>query len=558
MRSLHRAVPAALGAALLLSSGSQALAQSATVDVTKQKQYIRGFGGMVHIPWIGDLTAAERTLAFGNADGQLGFTVLRIAVPDGNTSVSSYVATAKAAIEAGGLVYASPWNSGGDMTASQLASYADHLNSFVTYMKSQGAELYAISVQNEPDYGDWRHWSATLVHDFIVDYGAQISTRLMTAESFQYRKTMYDQLLNDEKALANWDILGAHTYGTQVRDFAYPLFDQKGVPAGKERWMTEHYTDSNTDANQWPNALNVATDVHNSMVEGEFNVYTWWYIKRSYGPINNGAITKRGWCMAHWSKFVRPGFHRVDATKSPTSGVSLSAFRGDSDVVIVAVNTATSSKPLTITVNGTSISTYDRFTTSGSKSFAKEGNVSVSNGSLSVTLDAQSVTTLRGTGSVEPSGAGGATGSGGVTGAGGSTRADAGRDRTDASGRGGQAGPDARDTGASGGAAGSGGVTATGGTTNPGASGGSAAGGTTAGMGGQSSSQSGSGGQVGSGGITMGTGTVPGVGGSTGMVVGTSDGCSCRAGRPARGPGAFVLPLALSLLLWHRRRRGRE
>jgi glucuronoarabinoxylan endo-1,4-beta-xylanase len=569
MRSIRRTIPAAWAVALLLASGGRALAQSATVDVTAQKQYVRGFGGMVHIPWAGDLTAAERTLVFGNADGQLGFTVLRIAVPDGNTSVSSYVATAKAAIDAGGLVYASPWNSGGDMTSSQLAAYADHLDSFATYMKSQGAELYAISVQNEPDYGDWRHWTATLVHDFIVQYGAQISTRLMTAESFQYRKTMYDQLLNDEKALANWDILGAHTYGTQVRDFPYPLFDQKAAPAGKERWMTEHYTDSNTDANQWPNALNVATDVHNSMVEGEFNVYTWWYIKRSYGPINNGAVTKRGWCMAHWSKFVRPGFHRVDATKSPTSGVSLSAFRGDSDVVIVAVNTATSSKALTIAVNGTSIDSYDRFTTSGSKSFANEGKVSVSNGSLSVSLDAQSVTTLRGSGSVNPSGSGGASGSGGVAGAGGasgsggvagtggSARADAGRDGPETSGTGGRAGPDARSdargTGASGGGGGTGGVAATGGTTNPG-TGGSASGG------------DGSGGQVGSGGMAAGTGGAqsgsggaPGAGGaSQGSSTGggdASNGCSCQAGRPAGGPEA-LLWLAFPALAWYRRRRG--
>jgi glucuronoarabinoxylan endo-1,4-beta-xylanase len=558
MRGIHRTVPAALGLVLLISSGSRALAQTATVDVTNEKQYVRGFGGMVHIPWAGDLTAAERTLVFGNADGQLGFTVLRIAVPDGNTSVSSYVATAKAVIEAGGLVYASPWNSGGDMTSSQLASYADHLDSFATYMKSQGAELYAISVQNEPDYGDWRHWSATLVHDFIVQYGAQISTRLMTAESFQYRKTMYDQLLNDEQALANWDILGAHTYGTQIRDFPYPLFDQKAAPLGKERWMTEHYTDSNTDANQWPNALNVATDVHNSMVEGEFNVYTWWYIKRSYGPINNGAITKRGWCMAHWSKFVRPGFHRVDATKSPTSGVSLSAFRGDSDVVIVAVNTATSSKSLTIAVNGTSIASYDKFTTSGSKSLTKEGNVSVSNGSLSVSLDAQSVTTLRGTGSVDPSGAGGASGSGGATGAGGSTRADAGRGRTDASGSGGQAGPDARETGASGGASGSGGVVASGGATNQGSSAASATGGTTAEMGGQAAGGNGGGGQVGSGGIATGTGAAPSAGSSTGAGVDAGNGCSCATGQPAGRPGALVLCLAFPALLWCRRRRRRR
>ena len=383
-------------AAVVILAVKQPSAQNVTVSLSSENQVVRGFGGMVHIPWAGDLSAAERTLAFGNGTGQLGLTVLRIAVPDGSTNTSSYVATAKAAIAAGGLVYASPWNSGGDMSSSQFASYADHLNSFVTYMKSQDAELYAISVQNEPDYGDWRHWTANAIHDFIVNYGDKITTRLMTGESFQYRKTMYDQLLNDEKALANWDILGAHTYGTQIRDFAYPLFDQKGVPAGKERWMTEHYTNSNTDANQWPDALNVATDVHNTMVEGDFNVYTWWYIKRNYGPINNGAITKRGWCMAHFAKFVRPGYVRVDATKSPSSGVYVSAYKGKDSLVIVAVNTSNSSITLKFTINGGSAKSLTKFTTSAGKSLDQEGAATVSGGAFSGTLESKSISTWAG------------------------------------------------------------------------------------------------------------------------------------------------------------------
>ena len=57
MRSIHRAIPASLAVALLLSAGRQAFAQTSTVDVTNQKQYVRGFGGMVHIPWAGDLSA---------------------------------------------------------------------------------------------------------------------------------------------------------------------------------------------------------------------------------------------------------------------------------------------------------------------------------------------------------------------------------------------------------------------------------------------------------------------------------------------------------------------
>lgn len=376
----------------------QPFAQNATINLSNKKQLVRGFGGMVHIPWIGDLSAAERTLAFGNGPGQLGLTVLRIAVPDGSTSTNSYVATAKVAIAAGGLVFASPWNSGGNMSSSQFASYADHLNSFATYMKSQGTELYAISVQNEPDYGDWRHWTASDVHDFIVNYGGQISTRLMTGESFQYRKNYYDNLLNNEKALANWDILGAHTYGTQLRDYPYPLFDQKGIPAGKERWMTEVYTNSDTDANQWPDALGVATDVHNSMVEGQFNVYTWWYIKRNYGFINNGAITKRGYCMAQFTKFVRPGYKRIDATKSPTGNVLVSAYqsRNNDSLIIVAVNNNNASSTVNFKIEGGTATVLDKYTTSSSKSFAQDGAATVSNGSFSGSLEAKSVSTWAG------------------------------------------------------------------------------------------------------------------------------------------------------------------
>jgi glucuronoarabinoxylan endo-1,4-beta-xylanase len=373
-------------------------AQNATVNLSDEKQLVRGFGGMVHIPWIGDLNSSERTLAFGNGQGQLGLTVLRIAVPDGNTSTSSYVTTAKAAIAAGGLVFASPWNSGGNMSSSQFASYADHLNSFATYMKGQGAELYAISVQNEPDYGDWRHWSAADIRDFIINYGDQISTRLMTGESFQYRKNYYNDLLNDEKALANWDILGAHTYGTQLRDYPYPLFDEKGIPAGKERWMTEVYTNSNTDANQWPDALGVATDVHNSMVEGQFNVYTWWYIKRSYGFINNGAITKRGYCMAQYAKFVRPGYKRIDATKSPTGNVLVSAYKSvkNDSLIIVAVNNNNSSSTVKFKIEGGTATSLSKYTTSSSKSCASDGEATVTDGSFSGSLDSKSVSTWAG------------------------------------------------------------------------------------------------------------------------------------------------------------------
>ncbi len=166
----------------------------------------------------------------------------------------------------------------------------------------------------------------------------------------------------DTAALANLDILGAHLYGTALGDHPYPLFIQKGQ--GKELWITEHYTDSSTDADSWPNALNVAYEIYNSMVEVEFNAYVWWYIRRSYGMIkDDGQVSKRGYCMTQFSKFVRPGYVRVATTKNPTTDVYVSAYKNNQNAVVVAVNRSTSSKILTLSISGATVQSLTKYTT---------------------------------------------------------------------------------------------------------------------------------------------------------------------------------------------------
>ena len=134
------------------------------------------------------------------------------------------------------------------------AAYAQHLNDFTAFMKSNGVDLYAISIQNEPDYAStWTWWTASEIVTFLRNNAGSISTRVIAPESFQYVKSMSDPILNDPTALANMDILGAHLYGTAFSNFPYPLFQQKGQ--GKELWMTEVYYPNSTDsADLWPAA----------------------------------------------------------------------------------------------------------------------------------------------------------------------------------------------------------------------------------------------------------------------------------------------------------------
>ena len=93
-------------------------ASDASVNLSKQYQTIKGFGGMNHPIWTSDLTATQRETAFGNADNQLGFSILRIHVDENRNNWYKELATAKAAIAKGAIVFATPWNPPSDMTES--------------------------------------------------------------------------------------------------------------------------------------------------------------------------------------------------------------------------------------------------------------------------------------------------------------------------------------------------------------------------------------------------------------------------------------------------------
>lgn len=406
-------------------------AQVANIDLSDEKQTIRGFGGINHPVWIDDLTAEQCSTAFGNEDDQLGFSILRVWISDNEGQWAREVTTAKRAAELGAIVFATPWNPPASMTEtvyrngrnekrlkySSYQDYTDHLNAFNDYMYKNGVSLHGISFANEPDYGhDWTWYSVDEVYNYTKNYAGQLrknGAKVITAESFAYSKGYYDKILNDANALKNIDIIGTHFYASDANTpnsfFQYPLADQKA--ADKERWMTEHYTTSETSttnqvtADLWPLALDVSYEIHRAMVEGNFNAYVWWYIRRHYGPIkDDGEISKRGYCMAQYSKFVRPGYVRVGADSNPTYNVYVSAYKNDDDVVIVAVNRSTVSKTLTFSVPGTKVENWTPYVTSGSKNLAKGSNVAAANGAFQITLEPQSTTTFVGKASAESNG----------------------------------------------------------------------------------------------------------------------------------------------------------
>ncbi|WP_410568871.1 glucuronoxylanase [Amycolatopsis sp. cmx-4-61] len=405
---LKRRTVLAAGAALPVLAAAATPAAAATavvVEPSNVQQTILGFGGMNHTVWISDLTAAQRETAFGNGTGQLGFTVLRIPVHEDRANWSREVATAKRASELGAKVIASPWNPPASMTESfsggkrlkygSYGAYAQHLNDFTAFMQNNGVSLYGISVQNEPDYAQqWTAWTAAEIVRFLRENAGSLTTRVIAPESFQYRKNMSDPILNDPTALANVDIIGTHLYGTSFADLPYPLFQQKG--AGKELWMTEVYYPNSTDsADLWPQALDVGEHIHRALVDGRFQTYVWWYIRRSYGPMReDGQLSKRGACMAHFAKWVRPGYQRITATANPQANVYVSAFKSGTRIVVVAVNKNTAAADLAFTIRDTGSATAQTWLTNQSANLARYTDVTIANGAFAAQLPARSIRTF--------------------------------------------------------------------------------------------------------------------------------------------------------------------
>jgi glucuronoarabinoxylan endo-1,4-beta-xylanase len=397
-----------------ISVVKQALVATANVYMDSVQQIVRGFGAAC--PWyLPAMTDSEVESAFGTGDGQIGLTILRLSIDPDSTLWNKYVASAKKAHDMGAIIFASPWNAPPSLTEvvnsqtrvrhDKYVEYANHLKSYNSYMTANGAPMYAVSVQNEPDYAaSWTGWTADEMLTFVKVNAPTIGTKVMAPESFQFRHSMSDPILNDSVACANLDIVGGHIYGAGLA--AYPLAKEKG----KDVWMTEHLIGDNNSGNNLSWAIQLATEM-NGVLQAGMNAYVWWTMVRYYGPIgdgtkastpadpneiypNKGEVTKKGYVMSQFSKFIRPGYHIIQSTSSRGS-VSITAAKGDlSKIVIVAINSDTQPIVQTFNLQNSSVNSFTPYTTTNVKNCELGNNISVQNGSFTVTLEQSSVTTF--------------------------------------------------------------------------------------------------------------------------------------------------------------------
>lgn len=382
---------------------------AALINMSEEHQTIRGFGGMSCPEWVGDLTTEQAETAFGNEDGQLGFSMVRIRVPYDSANFSIALPTCKIAKSHGAEIIAAVWTPpphmksnndtvNGFLLDSYFGEYAAHLQSYCEYMKNNDLPLYALAFANEPDYDppyESCAWDSINSVNFLRSVDLDLGeTKLIAGESFAYLKDITDTLLKDSVTEPKISIIATHLYGGEVEPYA--LAQEKG----KEVWMTEHFTNTN-DPNGWIDAIFVGREMHRCM-GADFCAYLWWYIRRSYGPMDeDGNITKRGYVMAHYSKFVRPGYIRVGAADSPQPNLYVTAYKNGNDgnnTILVVINKNEDAVTQEFRLKDTKITSFTKYTTSETRSLERdESEVTASDKEyFETSFDGMSITTLVG------------------------------------------------------------------------------------------------------------------------------------------------------------------
>jgi glucuronoarabinoxylan endo-1,4-beta-xylanase len=363
-------------AGLFCVSSAKAIAQTTSTvhfDTQSTHQRITGFGGFVCSPQFGynHMSEAEIKKVWGPTS-TLGCNIMRLYLPIGESSWSQSLATAKLAKKLGITIFASPWGQPkewktnnsvdgknengvvGSLKKENWPDYAAYLEKYVQYLRKNGVELDAISIQNEPDWTPTYagcKWTTSEMAEFVKTYGRQISCKIITPESIGCSDG-YANDLNKTDVLDCFDIYGGHQYGGIGS--AYKNLAKKG----KEIWMTEYLI--NWNENQPTNRnfdfskdfFNFFTAINTCML-GDFNAWVHYASKRFYAMLgdgqngtSNGTITKRGYVMAHFAKFVT-GMTRIDATFG--GGLEGSAYLSQTGDTIVAVMANASDNAIDLT-----------------------------------------------------------------------------------------------------------------------------------------------------------------------------------------------------------------
>lgn len=166
----------------------------------------------------------------------------------------------------------------------------------------------------------------------------------------------------------------------------------------------------NTEVSNFQNAndpsitvgLKWANMIAADLKRGERGWMYWWAVNPAASSSGEGlinmksnnsySVNKRLYVMGQFSRYLRPGDTRILASSNNSNLVSIAGKSSVGRAAIVIINN--SSSAITTTINGLTATNVAARRTSATEELTKLPNLGVTNGSITVTLPAKSVTSF--------------------------------------------------------------------------------------------------------------------------------------------------------------------
>jgi len=319
----------------------------------------------------------------------------------------------------------------GRLKRAHYNDYADLLADYVLNFESNmGASLSILSVQNEPNWKteyESAFWDGLDLRDFIKVIGQRfpmkgikpgndgIGIMMPEYENFDVNfNNMIKPSLDDpgsEKIITH---IGLHQYNakfdasTRAGTREFPEI----TASGKRFWQTEISSSGNNIplGNGIQNALFWARMIHWDMSLAQTNAFLfWWLWSGNEDVFNDGGsllfansyeiiTAHRLYAMGQFSRFVRPGWRRIDSTIVPIVGTYSSAYRNPltDEIAIVIINERATDISFTLDLTGAEFISLDSYRTSENEKLEFSGSKTFSDNKIDVTLTPFSITTFYG------------------------------------------------------------------------------------------------------------------------------------------------------------------
>lgn len=432
------------------TSRSWAALPTCTVDWRDEKQTIEGFGGSGAFHQAANLWAypeRERELIldllFSQEKG-IGLSIVRNIIGDGGdwgeaidgptpsiqpeegvwnwSGDEDQIWLMKAAAQRGCTRFVSTaWSppawmktnnsvvQGGELRPDKYQAFAEYLANYVRgYREHHQIEIYAISPANEPDlttdYSSCR-WTGLQLRDFVKNHLTPIlkqegiNVKVMIPETMNFTESYALATLNDPAAREGVDIIGVHAYDFMALPFPVAKSHQKAI------WQTEvsniGFNDGSID-----DGLKYAKLLHDHLTITEVNAWLFWWLA-AYKPgealihldaaYQTFTTFKRLYTIGNYSRFVRPGYVRINAENNPAPDLFMTAFKDQKSgrFALVAINNGETERTVRFVLRDfPATKAVVPYRTSATEDLAKLAPLPVAKGAFAATLKPKSVTTF--------------------------------------------------------------------------------------------------------------------------------------------------------------------